>query len=233
MENMEKHVLKRIFFVILFLFINSAFSESLYNEEKVRISLWAQLDAYPGLENSSALTDNVFSYPISRLKKIAPFLLEGMVCGWSFSYTPYDNARNVSEYFEFKPLFSLNELGQNISYKNPWIQDDRLYCWVEYECTPQVAAWRNAWRTSEYRRISGSGTGSLAEGFDGIEQAAREALKLAVRNYARTITKNKPREIIGEVLITGNPELGIKSGRYTIELDFFLNIDKIIWYNVY
>ena len=86
---------------------------------------------------------------------------------------------------------------------------------------------------SNYRKISGTGEGLVSEGFDGIKIGAQNALKSAVREYARTIIKNKPKEIIGEVLIINDPYIRIRSGRYLVQLDFLLNINKIIEYNIF
>ena len=235
MENMEGRLLKKIkFSAILFLLIflsQTFFAQS--TADKIRIPLWAQLDAYPGTEGAVITQDELFEYPISRLKEVAPFFVEGMVCGWTFSYTPSDKLRNVDEYFEFTPLYDFSAIKKNITYKDPWLKDNRLYCWVEFEYTPQIASWVSTWQKSNFRRISGAGEGPISEGFDGIKIGAQNALKSAVREYARSIKKNKPKEIIGEVLITNNPSVYIRSGRYLIEIDFLLNINKIIEYNIY
>lgn len=235
MESMERRLfkIKKIFsaFFILICISQTIFSQS--TPEKIRISLWSALEAYPGTEEAVVVDDKIFAYPISRLKEVAPFFVEGMVCGWSFSYTPSDKLRNVSEYFEFTPLYDFSAIKQKISYKDPWIKDNRLYCWVEYEFSPQIAGWVNNWQKSNYRKISGTGEGLVSEGFDGIKIGAQNALKSAVREYARTIIKNKPKEIIGEVLITNDPYIRIRSGRYLVQLDFLLNINKIIEYNIF
>ena len=204
--------------------------------ELIRFALWAPLEAYPGTEEAAHILTpdgNPFLYPISRLKAVAPFFVEGMVCGWTFSYTPSDTTRNVAEYFEVKPLYNLNDLGQPVTYTEPWIQDERLYCWVEYRCSSRTSAWRNLWHSPEYQKISGKGQGLLIDGFDGIKTAATEALKQAVREYVRKLVKNKPQEITGEVVICREPRIGIVSGRYVVDLDFFLNVSRIRDYSAY
>lgn len=240
MESMERFVQKRLkniivcFFLVFFsciFFPQTSFAHDV--GDKIRIPLWAELEAYPGTGKAVQFDDDLFAYPISRLKEVAPFFIEGMVCGWSFSYTPSDKTRGVPEHFDFVPLYDFDSLPQKIVYKEPWIKDSRLYCWAEFTTSSQEAAWRKAWETSVYRRISGKGKGLLSAGFDGIKEAALNALKSAVREHARMMTKNKPKEIIGEILITGEPLIGIRSGRYVVELDFFLNISRIIEYNIY
>lgn len=237
MEGLERHIpIKTILLILAFLLCSTAtFAKPTAGpaeEELIRFSLWATLEAYP---EAGEVVDihNPYAHPINRLKEIAPFFIEGMVCGWSFTYTPSDKTRNVEEFFEFKPLRDYPNLESDIKYTEPWVEENKLQCWIEFRCPPHLTAWRNTWKTLGYQRISGRGQGKLVEGFDGIHQAATTALKEAVREYARSITKNKPKEITGEVLLTGLPSIGLKSGRYIVDLDFFLNVSRIINYTIF
>ena len=56
------------------------------------------------------------------------------------------------------------------------------------------------------------------------------ALKEAVRQYWRTLEKNKPKEISGTVLLIRDPRIYVKNGQYIVDLDFFLETDRIIKY---
>ena len=91
----------------------------------------------------------------------------------------------------------------------------------------------NLWASIQNPVIHGYGYGNVSDGFDGIVDAAKDALKNAVREHYRAKIKNKPKEITGSVLIRKEPLIGIDEGRYTIKLDFFLEYDTIINYNVY
>ena len=73
----------------------------------------------------------------------------------------------------------------------------------------------------------------MQNGFDGIKQACSNALKNAVRDYWRTLIKNKPKEIDGTVLLIREPRVYIKGGQYVVDLDFFLQTDRIIPYTLY
>ena len=64
-------------------------------QKKIHFPLWAELDAYPELAEAQDLQSEQYDYPIKRIRQIAPFLVEGMVYGWEFSYTPYDKSRGV------------------------------------------------------------------------------------------------------------------------------------------
>ena len=74
----------------------------------IRLPLWAELDAYPGLKLSDGEADSTdegqFDFPVSQMRKIAPFIINGMVYGWNFVYVPYDKARGVEEYLEITEI---------------------------------------------------------------------------------------------------------------------------------
>jgi len=54
-----------------------------------------------------------------------------------------------------------------------------------------------------------------------------------VREYWRTMVKNKPKEILGRVLLIQDPRIYIYEGQYVVDLDFFLQTDRIILYSNY
>ena len=217
--------------VLLFFFINALFSQTLDFSERIRIPLWAELDAYPGLEKETDVSAKPFDHPISTLKKIAPYLLNGMVYGWSFEYTPSDKLRGVEEYYVVSNLGEIQKNDGSILYTKPWIENNRLYCWVEFSRTPTMIWHARRWNSISKEKIKGRGYASVSLGFEGIQKAAEEALKNAIREHYRGIVKNKPKEIDGRVIICSEPKIGIKSGRYVIELDFFLETDRIVKYN--
>jgi hypothetical protein len=199
----------------------------------IRLPLWAELDAYPGLELSTDAEGGQFDFPISQMHKIAPLIINGMVYGWNFVYVPYDKARGVEEYLEITEIVSQEVIRGGIKYSSPWIENNNLNCWVEYTRTDSQVQSYNLWASIQNPVIGGIGYGSVEKGFEGIEEAVRESLKEAIRNYYRKTIKNKPKEITGSVLIRKFPTMGIDSGRYVINLDFFLECGRIVEYSVY
>ena len=212
----------------------------------IRLPLWAELDAYPGLvpvdaDDQAAIDTGdagdeqggQFDFPIAQMHRIASLIVNGMVYGWKFVYVPYDKARGVEEYLEITEIVPAEVIRGGIKYASPWISENNLNCWVEYTRTDSQVQNYNLWASIQNPVISGIGYGSVENGFEGIEEAARESLKAAIRNYYRKTIKNKPKEINGSVLIRKFPTLGIDSGRYVINLDFFLECGKIIEYSVY
>ena len=223
----KKKTFIALIFLSIFFSLNAQTPSIVRN---IRIPIWSELDAYPGLAEAQDLQSGVYDYPIKSIKEVAPFLINGMVYGWSFSYTPSDKARNVEEYLEVTELYDEQYILGGISYASPWIQNNRLNCWCEFTRNESQIQYYNLWASIENPVIHGRGFGSLLIGFEGIRDASKDALKDAIRAYYRNLIKNKPKEITGKVLIRNLPTLGIDSGRYVINLDFFLESDKIVEY---
>ena len=220
-------------FIFTACFLVRVFSQTPSIIQKIRFPLWALLDAYPGLEEAQDVTAAQYDYPVKAIREVAPFLISGMVYGWEFTYTPSDKLRGVEEYIEIKEIVDFSLASRLITYSSPWIQDNRLNCWCEFTRTAHKIQNYNLWASIKNPVTHGRGNGSLTEGFEGIRTAATEAVKDSVRNYYRSVIKNKPKEIRGKVLIRDIPSIGIVSGQYIINLDFFLECGKILEYSVF
>lgn len=215
---------------VIFL-LSLCFAETPNFTNRIRLPLWAELDAYPELKEAKDFSQGVFDYPISRIKEISPFLMNALVYGWKFKYTPSDKLRGVDEIFEVEEINKINEARDGkILYTKPWIENNKLYCWVEFERTPQMVWNFRQWTSIVTDKIQGKGKAKVSLGFDGIKNAADDALKNAVREHFRKIIKNKPKQITGKVIVSKEPRIGVISGKYVIDLDFFLETDKIVMY---
>lgn len=234
---MERIVSKQIVFSFLFMLIIEfrGFSQTPSIVQHVRFPVWAEVDAYPGLEipadENQTEEKTQYDYAIGRIREIVPFLLNGMVYGWEFVYTPSDKTRGVEEYLEVRVIQNLENETNPIQYSSPWIADNKFNCWVDYTRTEFQVQNYYLWSSIQNPSIQGRGKGSLEMGFDGIKKAAEEALKNAILSYYKNTIKNKPKEIQGKVLIRKIPTIGISSGQYIINLDFFLECGKIKEYS--
>ena len=99
---------------------------------KIRVQMWSLLEQEPQLlqdlseqtkETNSTKQelskDFFYQYSVNEIKNLAPFVFEGIIHGWNFSYTPYDKTRNVNEYFEFSvdgPNISKNDKNIKITW---------------------------------------------------------------------------------------------------------------------
>ena len=225
--------MKKLFVFLSVLFFSiTIFAQTPSIVQKIRLPLWAELDAYPEIVSEEDINSEVYAYPIEQLHQIAPFILGGMIYGWDFVYTPMDKARGVEEYFEITEIQPLT-LQDKITYSSPWLQNNKLNCWCEFTRNEFQIQNYYLWSSIQNPTIQGLGYGSVYLGFQGIKEAAKDAVKQAVREHYRTLIKNKPQEITGSVLIKKMPTMGIDAGRYMIKLDFFLEYGRIKEYTEY
>ncbi|MCR4580105.1 MAG: hypothetical protein K5681_07150 [Treponema sp.] len=233
---MEKHLQKTIisFFLFMMIFTGALSAQTPSVIQNIRIPLWADLDAYPVMIGEEQSDDaGQYDYPIKSLKETAPFIIGGMVYGWEFYYTPSDKQRNVEEILEVTEIVSSDYVKDGIVYSSPWIEDGRFNCWCNFSRDASQIQNYYLWASIQNPIIQGKGYGSVTLGFEGLKAAANDALKNAVRAYYRNLIKNKPKAITGRVLIRDLPQIGIDSGRYVVNLDFFLECGKIIEYKIY
>ncbi len=217
--------------------------------ELLKVQVWANIDEFPGIIDDSdeiaekeSVSDEdspkddfnkIFGYSIEQTKKIAPYLIGGMINGWTFDYTPSDKMRNVKEFWEFADVREFNRKINKIEYKNPVFKDEKIICWAYCERTEQQKLEYKSWNSIVHPRVKGTGAASVQKGFDGIKEACSLAAKSAVREYWRLHDKNKPKEITGSLLLIKEPRIYIKNGQYVVDLDFFLKTDRIVSYVYY
>lgn len=244
---MNKKIIITQLAVQLLMCTANVFAQQPLQNEQLRIEVWAELDAYPGLvpsdgaaaAGSTTSTDStiksdtkkVYEYAVSRIKELAPFLMDGMINGWKFDYIPSDKVRGVKEYFITSPEREFDQKVNPIEYHQPEFLDDKLVCWLYCNRTPSQQKYYELWNSIIHPKIRGVGQAPVEDGFDGIKEACENAIKDAVREYWRGIVKNKPKEITGTVLLIHYPRIYVKSGMYTVDLDFFLETDRIVPYS--
>ena len=229
-------VRKKRFFVFFFcnLCFSLAFSQLSITQKTLRIKLWSPLDENPVSQIVPESQEAYYGTSIRGLKKIAPFLLSGMIYGWEFEYTPSDKARNVEEFFSLTPIGEISEDDKNINFTDPAFLDTRVYCWLEYFRSDEMVIYRQRWDGIQFPRVSGFGESGNVDIVEAIKEAVSEAAKNAIRNYAQNQTKNKPKVVMGKILLKDeDPNIKIMKGKYTAHLDFFLYVDKIIQYSQY
>lgn len=197
----------------------------------IRAPVWVFLEPQPGVMDND--TQGTRLPPRQALTELSKTIMEGMVYGWKFSYTPFDKRRTVAEEFELEPLQSILSNDNRLSVTELRPQYPYLYCWAEYRVTDAVALHRTEWIRINYVTAKGSGSAERKLEIDGVRQAYREAALAAVRGYLRKNIKNKPKTVNGEMLIKGNPRLYVSGGKFTAELSVYLYIREVIPYQTF
>jgi len=185
------------------------------------------------LDSTDTKTENSgYKYSINAIHKILPFILEGSLYGWNFDYTPSDKTRDVLEYFELSSIQEVLISDPQIVYDSPLITDfgNNFSCWITYSFTKHQTELQQYRKSINFPKISGKGSAPIQDETEGIKKAFTNAAKNAIREYYRTVIKNKPKEITGTVYLIGEPRYYIDAGNYIADLDFYLEKDTILQY---
>lgn len=226
----KKSTLVLFFLSFTFLLLGNTHSGNLPNTTITRIPVWVFLETIPGSKTENARASMP---PKNSLKKVSSFLLSGLVFGWDFEYVPYDKRRNVKEFFEIKPKYKIEIDDQFLNITNLTPAYPYLYCYAEYTSDNLVTKRQETWASVTYKTVQGKGTGERSDEVQGIFNAYINATKDAIRRYAQTLTKNKPKEIRGQILIKNNPRLFMTSGRFHASLEMYIHITEIISYELF
>ena len=197
----------------------------------IRAPVWVFLESQPGVMDND--TQGMQLPPRQALIALSTTVMEGMVYGWKFSYTPFDKRRAVAEEFELESLRSIPSGDSRLSVTELRSQYPYLYCWAEYRVTDAIALHRTEWIRINYITAKGSGSAERKLEIDGVRQAYRYAALAAVRGYLRKNIKNKPKAVNGKMLIKDNPRVYVSGGKFTAELTVYLEIKEVIPYEVF
>lgn len=227
----------RYLFILIFLFFAVSVGSEYYsgNTEKdamiMRVPVWAFLEGQPAtMEKDEA---SPFIPPKQALQEVSNFLLIGMSYGWEFSYTPSDERRNVKEVFEMRAIDELKITKEEIKIQEVRIKYPYIYCWAEYNLSNDEALRQKSWQNLKYKTIKGRGEGYRKNETEGVKTAYVQAIKNAIISYAKKTEKNKPKEIVGEVIIKSSPRLFCASGLFKAELELYVNIKEIVPYTAF
>lgn len=196
----------------------------------LRAPVWIYLEPVPG---NFSDTETEKSPPLEELQDVARFILSGMSGGWNFSYTPADIRRNVREEFELEPILHIHPEDPRFSVDSLTPVYPRLTCWAQLAVDNAIARRLDYWNSISFSTAKGRGTGERIDETAGIRNAYTNAVLHAVRNLARSMEKNKPREISGEVLLRSSPRLFSDQGRFIADVRVLINIREIVPYTLY
>ena len=226
---MRKFIAVLLFFISFYLYADTYSGASASDALIVRAPVWVFLDEAPQLKDDENKAK--FIPPKEALLELSAYILSGMTYGLNFVYTPLDKKRNVDEYFELESVFKPST--ENIKITEVRVKYPYCYSWAEYGISESYAGHFKLWTKNAHKTIKGRGKGDRFDELEGVYAAYTEAVKNAVREYARGFLKNKPKEIRGAVLIKSSPRLFVESGFFKAELELYIQIDEIIKYTVF
>lgn len=222
--------MKKIICIIILFFIYPGLHASLTSEH-LTLYLFCELDPL--------VTSADDEYPLSkdtaakRILEEACNILSGMIYGYTFSYTPYDKKRKVSEQFNISLLYEINWGDPRLKVVHSEIRDNILYVTVRYWLEDFQADRINAWMNFSVPFSQGLGEADFFKGYTEKYTSLKNSIKEAVRNYSRKRILNKPKEISGEILLAEIPGTVVKSGAYITTSKIKINIKKILPYKIF
>lgn len=207
---------------------SSSFLERTTDDVVLRQHFWVFRELPPGV-----LRDEPYN-PEEVLEKYALYIMQLSVFGGRVTYTPSDKTRGIEEFFEFIPRYPIKEPDPSFTLeKISYDDENKISAWASYRIDSSNSSYLRYWQMANPKKYPADGYGNLDKGLEGVFEAYRDGMKNALRNYARTIVKNKPREIRADICIYGVPRLTVNAGRYEAKFEVLIKIEEIIPYSVF
>jgi hypothetical protein len=198
---------------------------------KLRSEFWTELPSLPAFEVDPKPFDPAEA--TRTLLSEAAFVYSGMIRGFSVRYVPLDRARGVAESMEVTPVLAdsirLGDLGKG-EYR---VVKNVFYAYVEYSPNALERGLYSSWRSIAYPVAEGDGTASTSGGPSYRVKAVQEAIKDAVREYARTRAPNKPRLVRAVACLERPPKVYLRAGVYSAHARIRLRIEEILPFAAY
>ena len=155
--------------------------------------------------------------------------LNANVYGYSFIYKPGSRLLETEELFDIQLRGMLNQ---------DWVQPladgvrNNVYrVKVELPITPSMKRWTSAFATKQLRLEKSEGNSDFYMGWEGRNDAYREALRNLVLIAARKQLSSKPLRIEGDILLIGNPFFSVGAGRHYCSIKGYVKIHDVITYD--
>ena len=215
--------------VVLGLVPASAYSQA-PDDPVLVVEVWSELDPLVADGGERPVPREV---AIERLLQEATLVFSGMIYGFRFRYVPAHPAREIAEEFELEPYATIVRGDPRLEVFQTWVDADRLYARVFYTVDSRQAGWYRGWQSAANASAIGVGTAPFVRGPSVKPQAIRDGIRMAIRNHARELEFNRPREITGAVLLDEAPAVGVHEGSYEARVSVLVQIDSIRRYETY
>ncbi len=155
--------------------------------------------------------------------------LNANVYGYSFIYKPGSRLLETVELFDIELRGMLNR---------DWVQPlaegvrNNVYrVKIELPITPSMRRWTSAFATKQLRLENAEGNSDFYMGWEGRNDAYREALRNLVLISARKQLSSKPLRIEGDILLIGNPTFSVGAGRHYCRVKGYVKILDVVTYD--
>ncbi|HUZ18324.1 MAG TPA: hypothetical protein VMV68_08040 [Spirochaetia bacterium] len=163
----------------------------------------------------------------------AQYVFSGELYGFTFSWTPGDPRRAISDSFTLRPVAQIKWGDPNLRVLDTRVENRRLIARVMYTLAPFQESWKQGWDSNVYPTATGRGEGNYLLGFNQKIASYEDAVKEAIHGYLRERVLNRPNKVTGQVVFSGEPYTVIEAGKYVTTLTVKLKIDKVVPYTVF
>lgn len=215
---------------LLFLLLASA-GAGAQSAERLFIRPWVELEPMARIEPDQ--------YPIplnaaeQKLLEEGRVLFSGMIYGWTFTYIPGDLSRRVKETFDLTPVADVPWGSARLEVRETEVAEAKLWARMSYTLSDDESQRRLAWESNTASLSTGQGKASVMEGPEAKMASLRNAIRDAIRRSLDTRYVNKPREIVGEVLLWDDPVTLMRSGDYSTTAKVKLRVRDLVPYRIF
>jgi len=191
---------------------------------------WVEIDPFVETEEGFQSTPDETR---TRLLEEARYVYSGMIYGFDFVYTPYDATRGVAELFSFEAVAQIPWGDPALTISETWVDGNLLRAHVRYTPQEHQLRWIRMMQSNIYHTAAAWGSAGMFTGVQGKYDAVAEAVKEALRAHLRPRILNKPKEVVGKVVLTDVPYIMIDAGEYRAKVSVRIDVDEIIPYRMY
>jgi len=156
-------------------------------------------------------------------------ILSANVYGYSFSYRPGSTLMKTEEQFDIALKGQLRESSVEQMIGGVWGIVYRVK--LVFRITPSAGRWMSAFRSNTLRSVEAEGTSDFYMGWEGRNDALREALRNLVLVAAKKRLHSKPILIEGDILLDGTPEFSVGAGRHYCKIRGYVNMTNVVTYD--
>jgi hypothetical protein len=221
-----------IFSIFFFLFIPHSFSQIVEQDfSTLQAEFWVEQYRFPSLDDPQEITnDDLFSERITELLEQARVYFSAMIFGYNFTYVPLDRRREVEEFFEIEPIYQIRWGDPSLEYLDTRITNNDVF--MRFRYFPKDYERDRLYSWDRISQADSQGVGSVFYGPRASvrQEALEEAVKQAIRNYARTVIATKPKEIQGIFVLSEAPRSYVLGADFVTEVKIRLQIDSVLSY---
>jgi len=182
------------------------------------------LERRPGSEGAVAVGPEEAG---ARLRAEAAWVYMGMIHGFEVEYVPLDIGRNVHESFAARPAWNQRSERKGLSLADIRIEETTVKAYVEYRMTRSESSRYAGWRARGAAPFQAEGRAAEANGPDARFTAMEQAVKLAVKEYARSLEKNRPRRVRALAAFERPPTIKVDQGLYVATARILIKVLEI------